>query len=190
MFISDISSLRSCFCFGSSHFLRAHLTSPLPASLCLGYHEVLASAARVLRSHWMTPLLIPVRGEPIRRQLLWLHVHSCSLRAQPESHTARRNTRAVDAGCFQRPARVWWWWFMDTKQTLQEEETSAAAQEAQHKTLHAAFRSDLKLESLQKNGARLGNTCRTCGGREGEREGVCWMHVNGHTGSGSSRTRG
>lgn len=86
-------------CFGSSHFLQARLTSPLTASLCLGYHEVLPARRASLRPDWMPPLLIPVAGEPIRAQLLWLHVHSCSLRANLNC-TPHRGTGAVDAGWF------------------------------------------------------------------------------------------
>lgn len=54
----------------------------------------------------MTPLLIPVPEEPIRAQLLWLHVHSCSLRADPEQKTPRPWMQGVCSGA-DRGQQAW-----------------------------------------------------------------------------------
>lgn len=53
--------------------------------------QVLPCETRVLRSDWTTPLLIPVAGEPIPAQLLWLHIQSCSLPSEPESHGVQKH---------------------------------------------------------------------------------------------------
>lgn len=77
VFISAIFSPRSRFVLApvSSSGLtsRRHFRITVP-----GLSRGFASATRVLRSDWTTPRLIPVPAEPIRRQLLWLHVHSWS----------------------------------------------------------------------------------------------------------------
>lgn len=78
--ISDILSVAHALFWVQSF----PLGSPCVATFSItvpGLSRGFASAMRVLCSDWMTPLLIPVSGEPIRAQLLWLHVHSCSLRA-------------------------------------------------------------------------------------------------------------
>lgn len=94
--LSDILSLAHAlfwvqsFPSGSLHVATFSITVP-------GLSRGFASARRVLRSDWMTPLLIPVTDEPIRAQLLWLQVHSYSLRANPD-HTPHRKYQG--RGCW------------------------------------------------------------------------------------------
>lgn len=78
--------------------------------------QVLLCATRVLRSDWTTPLLIPVAGEPIPAQLLWLHVQSCSLPSKPESDGVQEQGRGY-TGCFRGQFNDGFWAKQDKKQT-------------------------------------------------------------------------
>lgn len=100
--LSDILSLAHALfwvqSFPSGSLLVATFSITVP-----GLSRGFASARRVLRSDWMTPLLIPVTDGPIRAQLLWLQVHSYSLRANLD-HTPHRKYQGrecwVGSGAF------------------------------------------------------------------------------------------
>lgn len=79
--------------------------------------QVFPCATRVLRSDWTTPLLIPVAGEPIPAQLLWLHVQSSSLLSKPESHGVQKHR---GHGAFWEARLRVERWFSDFKRKIQE----------------------------------------------------------------------